>query len=250
MRTIPGLPDVKAGDNLGLLLRAALKSHGAALSKGDILVVAQKIVSKAEGRLKRYADIMPSSEALTLGRRLRKDPRKVELILRESRRIVRAIDRPGLPEGILITEHKLGFICANAGVDESNLEQSDAALLLPEDPDGSARTLRQQLEREAAPIGVIISDTFGRPWRMGQVNVAIGLAGVPATLDLIGRADAFGRTLLVTQPAFADELAAAAGLLMTKHGRTPVVLCRGLDWTPGESSARDLIRPIDEDLFR
>lgn len=250
MRALPGLPDVRAGDDVAGFILAALPRAGLALEDGDILVIAHKIVSKAEGRLVRYADVTPSDEAIRLGGSIRKDPRRVELILRESRRIIRAVDRPGLPEGILIAEHRLGFISANAAIDESNIGESDAALLLPEDPDASARGLRERLEAATRKtVGVLICDTFGRPWRIGHVNVAIGLAGVPASLDLVGKTDAYGRTLRVTRPATADELAAGAGLLMPKDGKCPVVLCRGLVWTPGTDSARDLIRPTEEDLF-
>ncbi|MFN0042456.1 MAG: coenzyme F420-0:L-glutamate ligase [Alphaproteobacteria bacterium] len=250
MRALPGLPDVRAGDDVAALILEALKRADLALDDGDILIVAHKIVSKAEGRLVRYADVTPSDEAIRLGHSIRKDPRRVELILRESARIIRAVDRPGLPEGILIAEHRLGFISANAAIDESNIGEPDAALLLPEDPDASARALRKILEGASGKtIGVLICDTFGRPWRIGHVNVAIGLAGVPASLDLVGQKDAYGRTLRVTRPATADELAAAGGLLMPKDGKCPVVLCRGLEWTPGTDSARDLIRPREEDLF-
>ncbi len=250
MRALPGLPDVRAGDDVAAFILEALKRADLALDDGDILIVAHKIVSKAEGRLVRYADVTPSDEAIKLGRSIRKDPRRVELILRESARIIRAVDRPGLPEGILIAEHRLGFISANAAIDESNIGELDAALLLPEDPDASARALRKILEGASGKtIGVLICDTFGRPWRIGHVNVAIGLAGVPASLDLVGQKDAYGRTLRVTRPATADELAAAGGLLMPKDGKCPVVLCRGLEWTPGTDSARDLIRPREEDLF-
>ncbi|MGD9538816.1 MAG: coenzyme F420-0:L-glutamate ligase [Alphaproteobacteria bacterium] len=250
MQAIPGLPDVRPGDDVGALLLDALARAGLALEERDIVVIAHKIVSKAEGRIVRYADVVPSEKAIELGRSIRKDPRKVELILRESRSILRAADRPGLPEGILIAEHRLGFVSANAAIDESNVGEADTALLLPEDPDASARAIRKTLEAAAGrTIGVVISDTFGRPWRLGQVNVAVGLAGVPASLALAGRPDAYGRILHVTQPATADELAAAAGLLMPKDGKRPAVVCRGLSWQPCESAARDLIRPKEEDLF-
>jgi coenzyme F420-0:L-glutamate ligase/coenzyme F420-1:gamma-L-glutamate ligase len=233
------------------LLLDALARLGVALESGDIAVVAHKIISKSEGRLVRYADVKPSAEAIRLARETRKDPRKVEVILGESRRVVRAVDRAGLPEGILIAEHRLGFVAANACVDESNIEETDAALLLPLDPDRSARTLRAKLEAASGKtVGVIIADTFGRAWRVGHVNVAIGLAGVPATRDLIGQPDAYGRTLRVTEPAFADEIAAASGLLMTKDEKLPIVLCSGLVWQPVDGSAQELVRPHDEDLFR
>jgi len=253
MHAVAGLPDVRPGDDIAQLLLAALAAEGMSLAGGDILVIAHKIVSKAESRIVRYADVTPSAEAEDIAAQVRKDPRKVEVILRESRRVVRAVDRAGLDEGILITEHRLGFICANAGADESNIEDADAALLLPENPDASARAIRGALETVAgaAPIGVVISDTFGRPWRIGQVNVAIGLAGVPAAPHLAGEQDAFGRPLRVTQPAFADELAAASGLLMEKGGKCPIILFRGLDWAPAdETSALELLRPDKEDLFR
>lgn len=253
LHAVRGLPDVAAGDDIGALLMSALKAEGMAFRPGDILVVAHKVMSKAEGRLVAYADVTPSAEAADLAAKVRKDPRKVEVILRESRRVIRAVDRKGLDEGILITEHKLGFISANACVDESNIAEAEAALLLPADPDASARGLRQTLEKAsgAAPVGVVVSDTFGRPWRVGQVNVAIGLAGIPAAPHLGGSRDAFGRPLRVTQPAFADELCAAAGLLMEKGGKCPIILFRGLDWTPtGETSALELLRPEKEDLFR
>jgi len=250
MRAIPGLPDVQPGDDVGALLTDALNRCDFVLEDGDIVIIAHKIVSKAEGRIVRYADVAPSEEARRLGGEIRKDPRKVEVILGESRRIVRAADRPGLPEGILITEHRLGFVSANAAIDESNVGEAETALLLPRDPDASAKEIRTTLEAASGrTVGVVICDTFGRPWRLGQVNVAIGLAGVPATVDLAGKRDAYGRILQVTQPATADELAAAGGLLMPKDGKRPAVLCRGIEWTPCESSARDLIRPREEDLF-
>ena len=250
LKALEGLPDIQPGDDLAGLILAALERQSVILAGGDILVIAHKVVSKAEGRLVRYAGVTPSAKAVELATALRRDPRKVEVILGESKRVIRAVDRPGLPEGILITEHRLGFISANACVDESNVGEAEAALLLPEDPDRSARALRTRLEAGGiSPIGIIISDTFGRPWRIGHVNVAIGLAGVPASLDLVGQPDAYGRMLKVTRPATADELAAGAGLMMPKDGRCPVVLCRGLEWSPVQSSARELLRASNEDLF-
>lgn len=249
---LPGIPDVQPGDALGPMLLEAVQRAGLTLQEGDVLVIAQKIVSKAEGQFVVLAEVEPSSEAKALAAEVGKDPRKVEVILRESRRIVRAVKRPDANEGLLIAEHRLGFICANAAVDESNLGQEGALLLLPEQPDQSARLIRDALQQASGQrVGVIISDTFGRPWRMGLVNVAVGVAGVPAVVDQVGECDAFGRTLTVTNPALADELAAASGLLMSKNGRTPAILFRGLDWQEApESSARDLLRPQQEDLFR
>lgn len=252
MRALPGIPDIQPGDELASLILAAMDRAGLEPEDGDVLVIAQKIVSKAEGRLVALADVEPGPEALALAAEMGKDPRKVEVILRESTRIVRAVKRPEASEGLLIAEHRLGFICANAAVDESNVGQEGILILLPEDPDRSARQIRDALQNATSRrLGVIISDTFGRPWRMGLVNVAVGVAGVPAVIDLVGKTDAFGRTLTVTNPAFADELAAAAGLLMSKNGRKPVMLFRGLDWQEApDSSARDLVRPKKEDLFR
>lgn len=249
---LPGIPDVQPGDELAPMLLAGLQRAGLELEDGDVLVIAQKIVSKAEDKLVRLADVEPGDVAKALAAEVGKDPRKVEVILRESKRIVRAVKRPGASEGLLIAEHRLGFICANAAVDESNLGQEGALLLLPEDPDRSARQIRDTFRQATGRrVGVIISDTFGRPWRMGLVNVAVGVAGIPAVVDQVGDTDAFGRVLTVTNPALADELTAAAGLLMSKSGRKPAVLFRGLVWNEApDSSARDLIRPQQEDLFR
>ena len=249
---IPGIPDIKPGDDLVDLLLSGLTRDNKKLEAGDILVIAHKIVSKAENRFVSYSDVQPSREAIKLSKKVRKDPRKVELILQESKRVIRAVERQDLEEGILITEHKLGYISANACIDESNIDEKNTALLLPYDPDKSARKIRDQLENRTGlrSIGIIISDTFGRAWRIGQVNVAIGLAGVPATHHLYGVYDAFGNRLRVTQPAFADEIAAASGLLMKKGGKCPIIVFKGLDWDPIDNSAADLIRPEEEDLFR
>lgn len=246
-----GIPDVRPGDDLCELLAAALEAEGATLEAGDILVVAHKIVSKAEGRIVRLADVQPGREAIELADKVGKCPAKVEVILGESNRVLRAVKHPNKPEGVLIAEHRLGFVCANAAVDESNVGEDDAVILLPEDPDRSARELCAALERRFdVPLGLIIADTFGRPWRVGLVNVTIGLANVPSCVDLAGQKDAYGRVLAVTTPAFADELAAASGLLMSKSGKQPVVVFRGVEWTRSEGSARDFVRPHQEDLFR
>jgi coenzyme F420-0:L-glutamate ligase/coenzyme F420-1:gamma-L-glutamate ligase len=250
MRALEGIPEVQPGDDLGALVLEALPRSGLALEDGDILVVAHKVVSKAEGRMVNLATVEPGAEAVALARELKKDPRKVEVILGESDEVLRARRHPGRPEGVLICRHRLGFICANAGVDESNVPGADWVVLLPEDPDASARNLRDQLERATGrKPGVVVTDTFGRPWRRGLVNVALGLAGVPAVVDAAGTLDAQGRTLTATAPAVADELAAAAGLLMDKAGQTPVVLVRGVRWGETGDSGRDLLRGRAENLF-
>lgn len=249
---IPGLPDVQPGDDLGALIHAAVVAADLRLRPGDILAVAQKIVSKSENRFVRMSDLTPSSEALEIAAQCGKDPRKVEAILRESTAILRVAPIP--PDGLIVARHRQGWICANAGIDESNLglaDEGDWLLLLPEDPDASARRLRQFLEAHfGGPLGVVITDTFGRPFRQGLVNVAIGLAGVRAVVSLVGEKDAYGRTLRVSQPAFADEIAAASGLLMGKAARTPVIVLRGLAWTDQpDASARAMLRPLEQELF-
>jgi coenzyme F420-0:L-glutamate ligase / coenzyme F420-1:gamma-L-glutamate ligase len=246
---VPGLPPIRAGDDLVTILLAQLASMQLSLRAGDVLVFAQKIVSKAEGRCVALADVRPSARALTLAYEVRKDPRLVELVLAESRRIVRQA-----PD-VLIVEHRLGLVMANAGIDQSNVAapgEAEQALLLPLDPDASAERLRAQLQaRSGCAVGVIVSDSFGRAWRIGTVGVAIGVAGWPATLDLRGRQDLFGRSLRVTVVGHADEIAAAASLLMGQaaEGR-PVVLVRGLEPESAATTAQALQRPADQDLFR
>ena len=249
---VPGIPEVEAGDDLGALIGEALARAGEGLQAGDIVVVAQKIVSKAEDRMRRLDAFAPSPQALEIAARIGKDPRKVEAILSESDDVLRAV--PTGADGLIITRHRNGWICANAGIDESNLGEGREGmlLLLPQDADRSARAIRDTLQTRfvARPIGVLVSDTFGRPWRQGLVNIAIGLAGVPAIVDWAGRGDAWGRVLKVTMPAFADEIAAAAGLIMQKDAQTPVVVIRGLSWANDETaSARDIVRPAGQDLF-
>jgi coenzyme F420-0:L-glutamate ligase/coenzyme F420-1:gamma-L-glutamate ligase len=248
---VPGVPEVRAGDDLGALIADALSHSGHDLQAGDIVVVAQKIVSKSEGRLRQLAEFAPSAKALEIAGAIGKDARKVEAILSESVEVLRAV-KSG-PDGLIITRHRNGWICANAGIDESNLGEGAEAmlLLLPEDADRSARTIRAGLEkRHGGPVGVVVTDTFGRPWRQGLVNIAIGVAGVPAIVDWIGRTDAYGRALKATLPAFADEVAAAAGLLMQKDAGTPVVVVRDLRWADNQAaSARDVLRPIAQELF-
>jgi coenzyme F420-0:L-glutamate ligase/coenzyme F420-1:gamma-L-glutamate ligase len=252
LEALPGLPEIRPGDDLAGLIAHAAERAGLALVDGDVLAVAQKVVSKAEGRIVRLADVTPDDRAQDLAQRLNKDPRKVAAILAESAEVIRAHRHERAEEGTLICRHTSGVICANAGVDESNAGADGTLILLPEDADASARELRHALQiLTGHRLGVVITDTFGRPWRLGQVNVAIGSAGVPALMQLAGSADADGRALRVTAPAFADEIAAAAGLAMAKHAATPVILLRGLSWTSdGEAGARDLLRPESEDLFR
>jgi coenzyme F420-0:L-glutamate ligase/coenzyme F420-1:gamma-L-glutamate ligase len=214
-----------------------------------VLVVAQKVVSKAEGRYVDVATVQPSERAIELARELDKDPRFVEVVLSESKRVVR--HRPGL----LIVEHRLGFVMANAGIDHSNVPMEgdvERVLLLPKDPDSSARTLREHLASVfGKSIAVIISDSFGRAWRKGTVGVALGSAGLPALIDLRGHPDLFGRELVVTETGFADEIAAAAGLLMGQADEAvPMVLVHGLDWSAPELPASALVRSAEHDLFR
>jgi len=245
---LPDFPLVKAGDDLATLVIEGLARAGIALMSSDIVVLAQKIVSKAEGRLVDLASVTPSPEALTVAEEVRKDPRLVELVLRESRRVVRKAPN------VLIVEHRLGFIMANAGIDQSNVREEgfDAALLLPENPDASAERLRAELSAHAGvEVAVVINDSFGRPWRRGTVGVAIGAAGLPSLIDRRGEADLFGRELQVTMIAYADEIAASASLLMGQADEgTPVVLLRGLNWSAAANPASHLLRPVGEDLFR
>ncbi len=246
LMAIPGIPLIQAGDDLAAIVLERLMAADLHLQDGDVLVVASKIVSKAEGRLVRLSDVLPSPQAVEVAAACEKDPRLIEVILRESRRVLRT--RPGL----IIVEHKRGFVCANAGVDHSNVAGEDWVLLLPEDPDASAAELRGRLEAATgARIGVIIADSHGRAFRMGTVGVAIGASGVAGLLDLRGRPDLFGYRLQVTQVGLADEIAAAASLLMgqANEGR-PVVLVRGLPYPLREGNAQELIRPRELDLFR
>ncbi|MFI0395237.1 coenzyme F420-0:L-glutamate ligase [Paracoccus jiaweipingae] len=251
IRALPGIPDIRPGDDLAAIIGDALDRH-APPRAGDVICVAQKVFSKAEGRVLALADIRPSRSARRYGAELNKDPRKVEAVLRESRQVVRAFRHPGQDSGTMICEHRLGFICANAAVDESNTDTPDTVILLPEDPDASAASLCAALQaRFGQTLAVVMTDTFGRPWRIGQVNVAIGLSQLPATRREQGQEDAWGRKLAVTEPALADEIAAAAGLVMHKAAKTPVVVVRGLDWQPRpQARARDLLRPVKEDTFR
>jgi coenzyme F420-0:L-glutamate ligase/coenzyme F420-1:gamma-L-glutamate ligase len=241
---IPGIPEIRTGDDLGKVVASAARQAGIRFRDKDILVVAQKIVSKSEGALVDLASVKPTASAVALAERLKKDPRAVEIVLRESRRIVRS-------DHVLIAETHHGFVCANAGVDHSNVPGDDIVTLLPRDPDGSAKKLATMLrKRTDKRIAVIISDTFGRPWRLGLTNVAIGAAGVPVLVDLRGTRDRQGIVLTATILAVADELAAAAGLLMDKSKGSPVVLIRGYHFKPRFEPAARIIRPAAEDLFR
>ena len=229
---------------MAVLLVEAVRHSQIAFADGDVLVIAQKIISKAEGRIVRLSAFKPSPAAAELAAKLNKDPRLVEVILRESRRIVRS-------DPVLIVETSHGFVCANAGVDQSNIPGRDVVSLLPRDPDRSARSLAATLrKRTGQRVAVIISDTFGRPWRLGLINVAIGAAGVPALLDLRGTRDLHGKPLHATIVAVADELAAAAGLLMSKSAGIPAVLVRGYRYRSVLDPASRIIRPANEDLFR
>lgn len=241
---IPGLPEIRKSEDLAGRIVKAAKRAGLWFEEGDILVVAQKIVSKAEGAVVSLATVKPSEKARALAAELKKDARAIELVLRESRRILRS-------ERVLITETKHGFVCANAGVDHSNVPGEDVVTLLPRDPDGSAERLAKELSAKTDKrIAVIVSDTFGRPWRLGLTNVAIGASGLPVLLDLRGTHDREGKPLTATVLAVADELAAAAGLLMGKSEGTPAVIVRGYRYKPGTEKAAQIIRPASEDLFR
>lgn len=237
---VDGMPEVNPGDDLGELISARTK-----LESGDVVVVAQKVVSKSEGRTRNLATVVPGEEAVRLAAQLiaANDARLVQVILDESVRVVRS-------ERVLITETRHGYVCANGGVDHSNVPGSDMVTLLPDDPDASAERLRARFrDLGGVEVGVVISDTFGRPWRMGIVNVALGVAGLPAIVDLRGSPDDAGKELHATVLALADDVASAAGLVMGKTRRTPVVVVRGLEFE-GTGRGLDLIRPAAEDLFR
>ena len=244
IRSVAGLPEVDPGTRLGTLIAETLQGERLEVLENDIFVVAQKIVSKAEGDTVRLATVVPSERARTWARTWDKDPRVVEVVQRQSRRIVR------MERGILIAETHHGFVCANAGVDQSNTPQGTVTLL-PRDPDLSAKEIRLDLEETfGVPIGVVVTDTFGRPWREGLVNVALAVSGVPARLDYRSERDSFGRPVRLTVMALADELAAAAGLVMGKTNRMPVVQIRGINHTSEDEGVQGLLRPVERDLFR
>ncbi len=241
---LPGVPEVRAGDSVGKWIAAAIQEKDIGIHPGDILVVAQKIVSKAEGRVVRLDRVKPSELARSWAAAHGRDPRLIEVVLGQTRRIVR------MEQGHLIVENHQGFVCANAGVDSSNVDDG-TVLLLPEDCDRSTRQIRDELVREfAVPLAVILSDTFGRPWRQGLVNVALGVAGLVPLLDYRGSRDSSGRLLNTTVVAVADELASAAELVMGKTSRVPVALIRGFDYNASGGSGQAMIRPAAEDLFR
>ncbi len=245
LTAIEGIPMVKAGDDLAALIAAGLEHTGFTLEPGDILVVCQKVVSKAEGRVVDLKDFEPSEFARSYAKRWEKDPRAIEIVLRQTSRIVRN------DHAVLIVETGPGWVCANAGVDESNSLEDGRAILLPEDPDASARRLRDQLRRRfGAAVAVLVTDTFGRPWRDGLTEVCLGIAGMNPILDLRGTSDLGGRELHHTVVAIADEIASAAGLLMEKAGAIPAVVVRGYKYESFEGSAKVLIRPAEADLFR
>ncbi len=248
---LKGIPLVQPGDDLARCIAEAVLLSSLELLDNDILVVTQKVVSKSEGRFRNLADVMPTQEAFSIAAKVEKDPRFVELVLQESKTVLRT--RPGT----MIVEHKLGFVCANAGIDHSNVQNlggrpEDWVLLLPEDPDASADRVRQQVRGLTGKnVAVLIIDSHGRAWRNGTVGVAIGFAGMPGLVDLRGKPDLFGYQLRVTQVAAADELAAAASLLMGQADEfTPVIHVRGFPYALREGTLAELIRPKELDLFR
>lgn len=244
---LPGIGEVEPGDDLGACLCEALAALALTPRQQDVLVVTQKVVSKAENRQVDLGTVQVSPRAAELAATTRKDPRVVELVLAESTEVLRA--KPD----VLIVRHRLGFVMANAGIDRSNVTGANRVLLLPRDPDGSAARLRSAIAQRfgVEEIGVIVSDSFGRPWRKGVTHVALGAAGIPSLLDRRGERDRNGRKLEVTEVALADQLACAAGLLMGEGAEgLPAVLIRGLTWTAPPVPASGLIRPLAEDLFR
>lgn len=251
LAALPGIPLVFPGDDLAVLILEGVERAGLVLQDGDLLVVTQKVVSKAEGRLINLVEVDPSPEAIRLGEETNKDPRLVEIILNESRQVLRT------REGVIIVEHRLGFVCANAGVDHSNVQdeggqQGEWVAMLPQNPDASAQRLRERLQdATGAKIGVMIIDSHGRAWRLGTVGIAIGVAGFPALLDLRGRPDLFGDPLRSTQVGLADEVAASASILMGQADEgLPVIHIRGLPYAMREGTLREILRPRELDLFR
>ena len=251
LAALSGIPLIRQGDNLADLVLNAIQENNIALEDGDILVFAQKIVSKAEGRAVNLATVIPSPRAIELAAQTEKDARLVELIIQESNEILRT--RPGT----IIVEHKLGFVCANAGIDHSNVAGAgntaeEWVLLLPAEPERSAQKICNELESKTGKqIGILIIDSHGRAWRNGTVGLAIGIAGLPGLQDLRGEPDLFGFTLRITQVGVADELAAAASLVMGQAAEgTPIVHVRGFPYSLREGSLKELIRPKEQDLFR
>jgi coenzyme F420-0:L-glutamate ligase/coenzyme F420-1:gamma-L-glutamate ligase len=242
---LKGLPEVRPGDDLPAMILQATGEHGPQIEDGDVVVVAQKVVSKAEGRLVPLAEVTPSPFAVAYAQTFDKDPRHVEVVLREARRVVR------MDHGVLIVETFHGLVCANAGVDASNVEGEEVLCLLPVDSDASAARLVESIrERTGKRIAVIVTDTFGRPWREGQTNVAIGVAGMSPLRNYVGQIDQYGYELRVTLLCVADEIASAAELVMGKIDRVPVAIVRGFEYEPTEGSASLLVRAAERDLFR
>jgi len=240
--------NVTRGDDIGTLILRAIKTNRVSIKNHDVVVVTQKIISKSEGRISDLSTVKPSNYALELATKTKKDPRFVELILMESRNLVR------YSENLIITETRHGFICANSGIDQSNVSspRDDLVLLLPIDPDLSAKLIRQVIDKTIGiNVAVVVSDTFGRPFRLGQTNVAIGVSGIDSLKSYIGQTDMYGNILRITEIAIADELASAAELVMGKTGRVPIVIVRGYEFSSTESStARSLVRDSVHDLFR
>ncbi|MBF6599481.1 MAG: coenzyme F420-0:L-glutamate ligase [Dehalococcoidia bacterium] len=242
---ITGLPELHAGDDLPAMIVAAARAQETTIEDGDALIVTQKVVSKAEGRIVELASVTPSPWAEQYARDFEKDARQVEVVLRETKQIVR------MGHGVMICETHHGFICANAGVDASNVERTGTVCLLPVDPDASARAIRERLRASLGlDVAVIISDTFGRPWREGHMNFAIGIAGIAPIINYAGQLDPAGYELRVTQIAVVDELAAAAELVQGKLDRVPVAIVRGVSFDRTDSSLSELLRAAERDMFR
>jgi coenzyme F420-0:L-glutamate ligase/coenzyme F420-1:gamma-L-glutamate ligase len=242
---IHGLPEIHPGDDLARLISDAARAQNEPLRDGDVLAVAQKVVSKAEGRIVHLADVTPSAQALEMATEAGKDPRQIEVVLSETAKIVR------WAHGVLISETHHGFVCANAGVDRSNAGAPDTVILLPVDPDASAARLRAEIRRLAGvSVAVVVTDTFGRAWREGHMNVAIGIAGLPALKRYAGQHDPDDYELRVTEIAIADEVAAASELVMGKLDRCPAAIVRGLVTNEPSETAREYVRPAEKDLFR
>ncbi len=242
---VPGLPEIVLGDDLGRLIAEQCRVNGTPLADGDLVVVAQKIVSKSEGAIQIVSEQVPTAEAIKLAEEIGKDPRMVQIVLDQSARVVRAVP------GVLIVETHHGFICANAGVDQSNIETDDIVTTLPEDSFRSARGIRETLvDLLGLRVGVLVSDTFNRPWREGSINVAIGVAGFDPLRDLRGTIDDFDREMTTSMVSIADEVASTAQLVMGESGRIPAAIVRGVKWDPGEFPGDRLLRPANRDLFR
>ena len=242
---VHGIPEVRPHDDLvGLLLQALVTAREKVVD-GDVLVIAQKVVSKSEGRVVRLADVVPSQRALAMAAESGKDARQLEVVLSETKQIIR------WERGVLIVETRHGFVCANAGVDRSNAGAPDTVILLPVDPDASAARIRDEIAKRAhATVAVVITDTFGRAWREGHTNVAIGIAGLPALKRYIGQRDPEGYELRVTEIAVSDEIAGAAELVMGKLDRCPVAIVRGLTLEDSDETAHEYVRPAAKDMFR